>query len=545
MAAPSYTTDLNLIQAFEGSSPTGVEMTGYTQGGTITEGDTDYFIQGNACYTAPQSGKTGLQSIGFDNTSSVTVSADECLFMWQVMLAGNAMDTFANGGLRLLAGSGQGDFYAWKTGGNDFNRNPYGGWQCSVVDPTFTEDYTQGSPTGTWQWFGSGINMLSSIGKGNLHGLDILRYGRGELIIEYGDVGNGYGTFAGIATQNDSTSNRWGLFQAEGVGYLWKGLMSFGNSTNACDFRDSNVSITIEDTPRTYAAFNKVEITNASSRVDWTGVAITAINASGLSIGQFEMIDDATINFDTCTFTDMSTFIFDSNATITSTTFRRCGQVTQAAGTFTSCIFDQSTASMALVVDSLTDVTDCTFISDGTGHAVNLGTVTSDVAMPWGNIDSGYASTDGSTGNETLRVDVDPGITLTINVASGASTPTIYNTGTGSVDVVATYTLIIKGLKQNTEIRIYKNSDSTYLDGIESAVTSDGEGAYKFDYTYSTVQTVYIKVMHIDYVYQKIVYVLDNTDGSLLIQQQVDRNYNNPQVWDDAQTWDDAETWED
>lgn len=83
------------------------------------------------------------------------------------------------------------------------------------------------------------------------------------------------------------------------------------------------------------------------------------------------------------------------------------------------------------------DITSCSFTSTGNGHAVDLGTIAVTQTIQWSSQTAGYAGTDGNTGNETIVVSVNTGITLTINVASGASTPTIKNDGVGTVNVVA------------------------------------------------------------------------------------------------------------
>lgn len=432
MTTPSYTTDLNDITLAD-DNPALYEFTGYDAGGSPSAEDNVFPIQGSFCYVANQSKKTGLQSIGMDYGSGITIAAGECIFMWQVLLAGGGINTFANGGYRILAGNDVANFKAWNTGGNDFARNPYGGWQCSVVDPTFTEDDSLGSQT-IWQYFGSGVNMTAAISKGDLHGMDAARYGRGEVIIEYGEAAD-YGAFVGIAAENDDTAKRWGLFQAEGIGYLWKGLLSFGNSTNACDFRDSNVNVTIEDTPRTYAAFNRIEISNADSRVDWTGVNFTALNPSGLSIGQLEMLDNATVNLINCAFTDMSTFIFQSNAVLNTVTFRRCGQVTQGDADIDDCIFDNSTAAVALLVSDLNLIDNCAFASDGTGHAMELTAAHAGNSYTLtGCTYTGYASSDGDTGNEVIYNNSGGAVTITID---GGDLPTVMDEPGSSTTLVS------------------------------------------------------------------------------------------------------------
>ena len=131
MVAPSYTTDLNLISTMEGAS-TGDEFVNMTQGGSPVL-DADYFIQGAACHTADQKNKTGLQSIAFDYGATISFATGECIFMWQVLLAGNAIELEANGGYRLIAGTDLTNWDSWYVGGSDGFRNPYGGWQNSVA----------------------------------------------------------------------------------------------------------------------------------------------------------------------------------------------------------------------------------------------------------------------------------------------------------------------------------------------------------------------------------------------------------------------------
>lgn len=480
MAAPSYTNDLTSIN--DGQSGTYVELTNAISGGTPQVNTTEWFIQGTGCVTAAMNNKTTLQSIAFNNGSGITIAAGEVILMWQVCLASNVMDTFANGGLRMAIGDQQGAYYSHKTGGSDFGRNPTGGWQNVAVDPTFTpKDYTEGSPSGVWQYFGSMLLPTGGVSKGEMHCTDEMSYGRAEIIIEFGDIGNGYGTFDGIATKNDLVANRWGLLKYDGGGMLWKGLMSFGNATNACDFRDSNQDISIDDTPRTYAAFNKIEINNASSRVDWTKIKFKALNDAQLSLGSFEMKDDATVNITGCQFVDMSTFIFDSNAIILESDFVRCAQITQALGVFTGCEFDSSTAAISMVVDNEELITDCKFISSGTGYAMEGFSAAGDYSLSDLTF-TGYAATDGVTGNEAIHVLASSGI---VNIAySGGTKPTIHTAG-ATVNVTSSVPLTMKVQNeakdplQDVQTSIYLlNSPFTELMNEDTLATGLAEAAY-------------------------------------------------------------------
>ena len=443
MAAPSYTTDLATIDLCDASS-TYEEFTGYALGDNAAV-ETDWYLQGSQCASDEANNKTGVgHSIGVDYGSDLAsnFTTGVCFFAWMQCQAGNAMNNYANGGYRVLIGSTTTNFSGWAVGGSDVGRNPYGGWVNVVVDPTHTADYTGGTGLGsTIQHFAVAFNMSSGISKGRPLNADAMRYGRGEVIIEHGDLSNGYGAFSGIATQNDNNTNMWGLFSDQFGSYLWKGLLSFGNATNSCDFRDSNANIIVDETPKTYAAFNKIEINNASSRVDWTGVNITALQDaglgadSGLSPGNFEMVDNATVNFTNCVFTDMNTFVFQSNATLDTVTWRRCALVTQGGADLDDCVFDEPTGTVGLLVSNLNNIDNCDFTSDGTGHAMELTSAHAGNSYTLvGCTYTGYAGTDGSTGNEVIYNN--SGGAVTINI-SGGDTPTIRNGTDASTTVVA------------------------------------------------------------------------------------------------------------
>lgn len=576
MAQPSYTTDLADVTTCADNTGWS-ELSGHSSGGADAT-ETTQFIQGAAC-VSQTTGVATAQTTGleFDYGSDITAFTDntDVFLFWLNWLAPVAIDTWENSGTRVAVGSSSGNVNFWKAVGSDYGRHPYGGWQNIAIDPTFTADATDGTPTASnYAIFGMNPNILSAVSKGNPNSIDAIRWGRAELIIEHGDITNGYGTFPGLGnassandvsftadtTDTDATLtniavaevdklysgapivgtgipastyvkyivsttsvemtnaatatnsaeamtsqpyNSWGLLQVEGTGYLWKGLMSFGNVTNACDFRDSNANITIDDTPRAYALFNKIEINNATSRVDWTNVSFTTLNESGLSAGSFEMTADATVNLTNCVFTGMTTFIFDSNATVTSTTFRRCGLVTQGGGTFDGCAFDSTTATQAITVDSLVDIIDCNFISDGSSYAVDLGTISTTAGVTWANYLSGYetyAAGGTSTGNEAVLVSVDSGKTLTINVSSGYDTPSFNNVGLGDVSVVNSVTLEVNGVKTTTEptnyvrCRIEKTSDQTQIMNEEAQTSYGGDGFYKAIESYAFVSDTAVTI---------------------------------------------------
>lgn len=297
-------------------------------------------------------------------------------------------------------------------------------------------DALTGAPSTTMQYFGAGVNCPSfAPTKGNAFGLDIVRYGRGEARMVGGDLANGYATFAGFATQNDALANRWGILQAVGGGYQVQGLIVLGYG-GAVDFRDSNKSIVFVDTKRVTSNFNGIEVRNSSSRVDMTAVSFQALGTT--SKGKWIATDDVDVNLDGCTFTDLGTLDFKSQSTILNTTFRRCGRVTQVSpvfaggATFTGCTFDKTAdATAAFSMCRATMVTYCTFQSSGTKHAIELTAAIGSEFNLYNNTFMGYATSNGSTGNEVILNAT--GTTITLNISGNIGTISIKNVGAGSV----------------------------------------------------------------------------------------------------------------
>jgi hypothetical protein len=466
MANPLYSTDLTTLNANETSTgmvePTATTPESWTNLNALTSAETDFFIQGTACTSATI--KVGVGGLMDNNGAGFTIPTDGAVLTWAYFWAPGVLDTEANGGIRTMIGSSQAAFYWVSHGGSD--TWTYGGWLClAMADPSGITVNTVGSPTGTRQYSGWGYKALAVPARGYPFGIDAIRYGRCTIqVTQGGAIGGGsstYGTFAEIAEFNDKNTtaartgftlldsgyHRLGIFQYQDGAYKWQGQLLLGTSGTAVDFRDSNRSITILDTKHVTANFNLIEVQNASSRVDWTGISITKVGT--VAKGRFLATDNADINFESCTFTDMDTFVFKSNSAINNTVFRRCGQVTGGGANFDKCIFDSTTAAAAVVVSDLGLLDNCSFTSDGSSHGVELTTAGS---YTWTGTGTGYDSgttgspvTPTSTGNEFIYVSATTG-TVDISVATGATIPSIKSAGAtvnvsaGSVTATLTVT---------------------------------------------------------------------------------------------------------
>ena len=535
MAIPSYTTDLT-DWILDNDTAAWTELTGKTQGGGAPdEADTESSLQGtntvSQTTTTANAEATMIRILG----TPVTLPTGHVFLVWHGHGVATALDTYAAGGLRIyVAGNSAANYKGWSVGGIDTPPFPYGKWINNAVDPTVPDDganYINGTPpTGgsNIQGVGVGCIVTQTIQRGQPHVCDIIRYGRAEARFSGGDSVDGFCTFTGFAAVNDTSLNRWGLIQSTTGGYQWKGLIVLG-SGSVVQFVDSNKSIFIQDCRKVSSTFNKIEIRQAGSIVSWSNISISNSSPSTTaSLGDFEVIDNATVTLDGCTFTDMGTWILQSNTTITDTTFRRCQQITLNSADFSDSTVARSTAAIAMLVGSdVSTLSNTTFISAGTGHAIEItgGTTHTLNNLTFTNYPVGTAGTNittTNTENEAVYVSVTSG-TVTLNI-TGGNIPSVRSAG-AQINVVSSALVTLTGLQSDSEVRAYVGTDpatSTEIAGVESSGTS-----FTFSQSFSGQQG-YIIVLAFGYVplYQSITY--GSTDVDIPVQQTVDRVYSNP-----------------
>jgi hypothetical protein len=523
MPVAEYVTDLGVITDAESGDSWG-EFVGMTQGDVASEGETDYYIQGNSCASSDFNNKSGLHSNGVNYGSDLSGSfgTGGCFFSWHVILPGNAMDTFDNGGLRSVVGSSLSNWNAWKSGGNDYGRNPYGGWQNYVAWPQATPDYTGGSGHGgVYQYFGAAANVLSPPSKGTQHGWDAMYYGRGTITITEGTAG-APANYTDLAAYNDTGPNRFGLFQNQQGSFLWKGMISYGSSSTACYFLDQNKSIIVDDAPATYEEFNMMRIYNSSTEVYLTSMVYSSLGAT--SPGTFQVVADTTAYLDACLFKDWGKFYFQSKSTVDGTTFLRCDSVTQNSASIINTLFSNSIGSAALKVDAVGSISNLSFVSSGTGWAMegfsSTGSYTLN-SITYNGYDSGTGPS-GATGDRALHILATAG-TATI-FYPGGDLPSYYSEGAAVLFIADSYDFKFTLSPSITgyEWRIYS---VTALGSLDGAVELTGEETATVDnqtYTYEYASDVNIGVQIIsqpvkDYIESATYYILSDGDQDINI----------------------------
>lgn len=490
MAAPSYTTDLtdvNLAETTTGWSAYGGGASGLAQ-------NPDSSMQG--VYGVGKQVSAADKGQYFDNGSGITLGTGDHVYVWMFCTTPGLTDTLQNKGVSIYLGTTSANYCQYHVEGN----NTYGAagrvGKCYPIDYSVRSTNTSppyrtaaGTPGANPQLFGGGLVTTAAV-KGENCVVDAIRYGTG-LFITAGDSTTP-ATFAGAQTTNDYNDatngyNRWGIFTGVGGGYELQGAFVIGQNNagtaTLAYFDDSDVNISIVDTFHAASTFNKFVIDHASTQCYWTNINIAALGTT--SPGSLTVNNSAT-TFDIVggTFTGFGATSLQAACTVDGTTWRQSGQVTCNQATIANALFDRSSAAIALTTDDLADITGCHFIGNS-NHAVeltSLGTGT----MNWGNtFDTGsYAASDGSTGSETIYVNVGTG-SLTINVQTGATTPTIRTAGatvtvvSGQVDVTITVRDIeTNGLIQDARILVYPADNTGPLPYQESVtITRSGSTA--------------------------------------------------------------------
>lgn len=480
MAIPSYDHDLVDIDLCEAGGKTWAEptATGWTQGAGPASNDDDA-IQGSLSMSKAFNA-VGVGGMMVNNGAGITLPTDGAFLGWFFWASPSALYSEAEGGIRMIVGSSLANFLGWIVGGSD--SYAYGGWVNFAVNTTITPDYTVGTGLGNSQYCGAVVNNFNSIFKGSPFVSDAYRYGRCEARISGGETAN-YATFAGFAAANDALANRWGLIQAMPGGYLWKGLMTLGYGA-AVDFRDANTTIIVDgNVKKVTPNFNKIEIRQEASRVDWTNIIFLSLSTA--SKGRLEVVDDCDVNILGCVFTDMDTFIFKPASDVLDCTFRRCNTIAANDAKFAGTLFDTAsvdadTSQLIWNVDTnpSTDLAGCTFTKGANAHhAIGFGT-SSPTAMTLTNMTfTGFNASNGQ--NDSALHIKRTGGTVTITLV-GTSQPSYksdgalveFITGTRTIKVIAQTATGTKINQANVFLATGASGNLPY----KASVTIDNEG---------------------------------------------------------------------
>lgn len=226
--------------------------------------------------------------------------------------------------------------------------------------------------------------------------------------------------------------------------------------------------------------------------------------------------------------------------TFDSISFTSCPTITLNSSTVTNCSFKNSNIVATTLADAALVSNSIITKTTGTQHGITISGTASVITLT-GLTFTGYAASNGSTGNEAIYVNIASG-NVTINLVGGGNTPSIRTAGavvTVNNAKIFTVTNVIDG----SEVRIYNSSDLSEFGGVENVSTSstglnnvtvssdpDNVGRYIVSYSYNyTIDTpITIVVLNNQYQALRTTGVLKSIDQSIPVNQIFDRQYLNP-----------------
>lgn len=493
-------------------------------------------------------GRSGTGFVGFD-IDIETLHAFEVdiviptdvtgihLGAWLRITNSGALDTKANGGIRLALRDGAGNESYFFVGGIDTYG---GGWYYFVADMSATPDANNGANAVITDAvdFGVGGKFLAKSGDDNFQ-MDLMHYGTDGLTVTGTPDTGTYGTGKSIEEIYDLVNiGNYGGISKQVKSYVAKLPITLDTTL----FDDENSTIFYENFPVS-DTFYKLDLgTTSGNDVSFKGFTIgtdglTACELDLSAIVTSLVFDDSTLldqglttfksgNYSGDKFVNSAGIQANSGANLDSFTAQLTGLINlDTTATLTNSNIYKPTAPEAVKCVDLARVSDDTFTSDGTGYAVEVITeITANTSMAWGNITNGYVvGVSGvnvgvtPTGNEDILVNVASGFILTINVGAGKTTPSVANSGLGTVDVVSgQVTTTLSGHPIGATVLVYDlNSADPQNLGDELARFDNAASSVQYQYSGGEASdSVQIKALEPNYKTFSEPYVLPSTDNT-------------------------------
>ena len=490
-------------------------------GGPASAQETDFFIQGTESRSRKAS--NGIRGMLFDvgagNEIDMTVLGRH-LYIWLLCNTPGAMDTMANGGLRIRVGSTTSDWNEYFVAGSDTHD---GAWQRFVMDLNKTPSASAGTIDLTSvRFFGAQASTTVSVKANNL-GIDRIDYGQAALQV----IGDGslVAAWEDLFAEDDNVSNKYGIIQKKfGVFFLLGGI-TFGDSAQGASTTfDDDTAAQVRFVDSLYfQAGLKTAIDAANlyliTREDAAGqpTSVTFGNVVGTGDDR-QGVQGGSIGTDGPTWkldlsgglahassvnnifglsvsgAGLGIFFDDGNkTTVISCTFVNCGQVepgTTNNGAELLSIFVIDPDDRGLLFPNTThNVKKVSFITSGTPatqHMAHLSqaatyTINFDEIKYFGNYASGtlwHGENSGNSATVTISAlnEANPDATEFENTGAPAGTVTVSNDVTLKVTVKDEAGVVI----QDAQTAIFKTSDDTQLMNQDTDVNGVASTTFNF-----------------------------------------------------------------
>lgn len=441
--AISVTTDLVDISSCDTTTTLGTfyRLNGVNSGNPAAEADAK--IQGSACVAFKEGTTTGTTDTGGHFNSTATFDATgQHIFHWRLAVTAGNMLTKANQGVTFgLTNTSTTSTTAWSTtnykkwylDGSD--TDTVGGWKCYVVDPAGTADASAGTLTLTTLKNCGFLNRQNTGVNTALNNAMVDAIRRGTGVTATASSSADTITFNSIFAVDATVANSWGVMtQVAGI-YYGAGKINIGTSgqTNTCLFSDIDQVLVWRKYPVANTLYDFNLLGSASFK---TTMQLTSSVVRGQAGQVWNITCGTNSEFKAyaCSFANIRSAVLSSTSVLDGCGIDASGTIEANGATIVNCDFSNQTAAQ-LKVDTTAEmsvITNCSFASGGTGHAIQLGAAGT---YDFDNLTfTGYAASNGSTGNEAVYVNVASGsVTLNIN---GGTTPS-YRTAGATVTVVA------------------------------------------------------------------------------------------------------------
>lgn len=415
-------------------------------GGAGAGAEPDIVYQGNNSISRKVTGAGFYTSTGAARNFTVSGRTTWLVKTWltnygSLSTAGNKHE--------VRIGSGTGAYYSYIIGDPTRLYPARGGWVIDAIDPSIAShrDGTVGSPSLTaCDYFAAFAECTSS--KAENLCLDSIDCGTG-LYLTGGDGADADGVFDDFVVddEDDTAGGRFGYIQTQndaifvlGKLYLGATVASGSRTAVATGFADTGVAVTWPDN-RAAAGFSglTVDLGNASTDISLSRCVLASkgtlagedtrarFEVFGVN-GAFEMIGGSIDAF--------ASILLTNSSTLDGVVITTSGQIDANGANLSASSISNSTALSALLWNVATDpnglLDGMSFSSSGAGHAIELGpncpSTISLVDQSYG----GYATIDGSSGDEVIYNNSGKAITINVN---GGDTPTVRN-GTGASTTV-------------------------------------------------------------------------------------------------------------
>ena len=496
--------------------------------------DAAQFVQGTASISNYVAAASSQRWWAF--TSVATNITNKSIYFWFALGKVSFLNTkgAASGGLILTVESTAGNTGTWRIAGSD--TLPHNGFICHAVDTTVAFD---GGTVGSVNK--ESITKITITANGTFPGkaylwVDALRLGT-KLSITGGTSGSP-ASFSDFVTSEENVNNRYGILERiNGVVFV-QGKLEIGTTTQSQPtyFSDTSQVVVFKDSKFNPGFYN---ITMAGASAPNTTQTYLGINVGGKGVSGclFRRASSTQAATYTVTATNSNvvglgiygcSFLYASDINlptssparaVLSTNFEQGYEVNPS-----TCLATYSN----FIGATFTDVGAVQMASTAAGISYcNFINCSRAIRFPVGS-EGDYTFAGNLFTNNTVDVrnEVASGLTLTLScLGTPSSNPTTHEEiSGGNTEIINTKVLTLSGMSLS-EIRIYESGTINEWAGTDLCASD----TFQYPYSYAANTYVDIVIYRNDKLYWRMEdYLLLNADATLPVQQQFDRQYENP-----------------